>query len=150
MNSNNDNDNNDGWSIAGSRHKIKNKIKRNKQKIQLKQKKQKEKLIAHRIKKEQEFKDKQKEEWRKKRIALIKEKEFLEYKSRKILPKFAKAIQTERNKINLSRKDLALKLMISENELADYENGSKCPSSQTVVKLRKFFNNLPKKYFLIE
>jgi len=40
--------------------------------------------------------------------------------------------------------------MITENDLANYENASKCPSSQTVVKLRKLFDNLPKKYFLTD
>ena len=100
----------------------------------------------NRIKQTQLLKHEQ-EEWRKTRIKLIQQKKYENFNSRKITKDFSQAIQNQRAKFNMTIEDLSLKLMITTDELQSYENGTKCPSSQTVVKLRKLFNNLPKKYF---
>ena len=143
MNSNNNN----GWSQAGSIKRNKNKLRRQRKKQELKIQQKKEEKQLKKIAEEQQNYRQREEEWRRKRIELIKEQTFEEFKSRKITTEFAKAIQRERAKAKLTRQKLALQLMISENELGEYENGKKCPTSQTVVKLRTIFDNLPRKYF---
>lgn len=146
---NNDN-NNDGWKISGNIKKVRNKQRRQKKKKEIKIKKQKEKRLYTKQQKIINEKKKLEEEWRRKRIELIKNKEFENFKVRKISPKFAQAIQIERTKRNITRKKLATILMISEGELSNYENQKKCPSSQTIVKLRKMFSNLPRQYYIID
>ena len=142
-----DNNNNNNWKTVGTFKKNKNKYRRKRIKKE-KEKIQKEQIRIKEQNKIYELQKKRKNiEWRKQRIALIKEKEYDDFKSRQITKDFAQAIQTERSKANISRKNLALQLFISENELADYENANKCPSSQIVVKLRQIFDNLPRKYF---
>lgn len=147
MNINHNNDNNTGWKTVGNNRKKRNKQKRIIKKKQEKELKTKQQKQFEKIKKIQQERLRKDNEWRKKRIELIKAKEFESFKSRKITPKFAQSIQSERAKKNISRKNLALKLMIPESELASYENAQKCPPSQTIVKLRKLFSNLPTKYY---
>lgn len=139
---NNDNDTS-GWKTIGKMKTKRNKMKRSIKKQKIKKIKSKQEKI-NQIYIAQQKKDL---EWRQKRIELIKTKEFESFKSRQITSKFSQAIQSERAKKNMSRKDLALLLMIPENELASYENAKNCPPSQTIVKLRKLFPNLPKKYY---
>lgn len=147
MNNNNDNNIESVWTTVGARNKFKNNERRQARKHTQKIKIQKQKQYEE---KQEENKYQKKNNWRQKRINLIKQKEFEEFKHRKITKEFAQAIQHERSKINMTRKDLAIKLMIQDSELALYENASKCPTSRLVVELRKTFENLPRKYFIIE
>ena len=147
MNSNNIEQNNE-WYIAGQQRKKRNKHKRIIKKKQTKIQKEKHQKYIQKIKEEKKQKKLQETEWRLKRIQLIKSKEFESFKTRKITTEFAQAIQSHRAKKNISRKELANILIISENDLASYENAQKCPPSQIIVKLRKLFNNLPKQYYI--
>ena len=137
--------NNDGWSTVGV-----NKIKKNIQKRKIKKQQVKLEMDREKSKQKHYKKYSQKSNWRQQRIALIKEKEIEQYKSRKITTEFAQAIQHERSIINMTREELALKIMIPESELALFENGKKCPTNRIVVEFRKVFENLPRKYFTLE
>lgn len=136
--------NNNQWKTVGQSKKYKNKQRRLKKKDEVtKFNKTKTKILHN-----NDYQNiSEQEDWRRKRIELIKKKEFENFKARKITKEFAQAIQNERAKKKLSRKDLAFKLMISEKDLSDYENGLKCPSSHIVVKFRQLFDNLPKQYY---
>ena len=139
----NNNDNNE-WKQVGGNRRLRNQRRR--------QEKKKNKKLQERIFKKDEEKRKgienNKFEWRKRRIELIKMKEYENFKTRKINPNFAKAIKKEREEKNMTIEDLALKLMIPDHDLKDYERCKKCPESHTVVKLRKLFDDLPRKYFI--
>lgn len=152
-NNNNNNDDNKGWTTVGQLNKNKNKKRRDKKKkkIQIAKQKQEyfEKQKQKRFEEHYKYQYENKDDWRQKRIALIKQKELEEYKLRKITSEFSKAIQFERTKANISVKELSLKIMVSEKNLIEYENGTKCPNSLTVVKLRQLFCELPRKYFTI-
>jgi len=139
-----------GWSTVGAFRKSinnkKRKIKKQQVKLQIEQRKD----TAKQHEKEQEaYRRRKKNDWREKRISLIKEKEIQEYQSRKITSEFSQAIQHQRTIANMTRKELALKIMIQESELTLFETAKKCPTSRIVVELRKVFENLPRKYFLI-
>ena len=148
--SNNNNNSESAWTTVGAKNKQRNLEKRKLKRKQAKLDKKREIDRKKRYEKEREiYQQKRKDDWRQKRINLIQQRDFEEYKSRRITTQFAQAIQHERSVAKMTRKELALKIMIQESELAFYENGTKCPSSHLVVELRKVFENLPRKYFLI-
>lgn len=142
--------NNSNWTTVGYKNTLKNKRRRQTKKIQIINQQKRDKLLqTHREKEREQYQLNQHNNWRRERIALIKQKELDEYKLRRITSEFSQAIQNERCKANMTRKQLALKIQVQESELAKYENSTKCPNSKIIVELRKLFENLPRKYFQI-
>ena len=147
MNNTNNTTENDGWTTVGLLKKNKNQVRRKEKKQKYKLEKEKQERAQKQYQEQREKIRYERQDWRRKRIELIKQKELEEYKSRKITKEFSQAIQNERTKVNMTRNELALQLMIPEKLLASYENNIQCPNSHTIVKLRKIFENLPRKYF---